>query len=66
MSENRLSEAAFANAIGVSQAAVNRYTKNRIPQSTIMKRILKATAGAVTANDFYGIEVNENPHRKRK
>lgn len=48
------SHAAFATRIGVSQAAVSRYVSGaRIPGPAQMARIAAATAGAVTANDFY-------------
>lgn len=49
-----LSQAAFAYTIGVSQQAVERYANGeRIPRSEIMLKIKAATAGAVTADDFY-------------
>lgn len=49
-----ISEAAFGAQIGVSQAAVNRYVRRaRIPTPQIMARIVEATDGQVTANDFY-------------
>ena len=38
----------------VSQAAVNRYVRRaRIPTQQVMARIVEATDGQVTANDFY-------------
>lgn len=50
-----ISESAFGARIGVSQAAVNRYVRRaRIPTPQIMSRIVEATDGQVTANDFYG------------
>lgn len=49
-----ISEAAFGAQIGVSQAAVNRYVRRaRIPTQQVMARIVEATDGQVTANDFY-------------
>ena len=49
-----ISEAAFGQTIAVSQAAVNRYVRGeRIPTPRIMARIVEATDGQVTANDFY-------------
>lgn len=48
-------EEAFAALIGVSQASVNRYRHGlRVPRPAVLARIGKATAGAVTANDFMG------------
>lgn len=49
----RTKEEAFAALIGVSQAAVNRYRHGRrVPRPSVLARIGRATAGAVTANDF--------------
>lgn len=53
---NNLTEQAFALLIGTSQATVNRYRNGRIPEPDAMDRIVKATSGAVTPNDFYGFE----------
>ena len=44
----------FAARIGVSYETARRYAKGtRIPERTIMARIVKETDGAVTALDFY-------------
>lgn len=54
LSSRGISEAAFGSQIGVSQAAVNRYVRrSRIPTPPIMAKIVEATDGQVTANDFY-------------
>lgn len=54
LSSRGISEAAFGAQIGVSQAAVNRYVRrSRIPTPPIMAKIVEATDGQVTANDFY-------------
>lgn len=54
LSSRGISEAAFGQTIAVSQAAVNRYVRGeRIPTPRIMARIVEATDGQVTANDFY-------------
>lgn len=43
----------FAALIGTSQAAVSRYmTGARHPRPDVMRRIIAATDGMVTANDF--------------
>lgn len=50
-----LSGAGFARKIGVRKMSVSRYARRlRIPSSDIMARIVAATGGQVTANDFYG------------
>lgn len=48
-----LTEAAFGQQIGVSQAAVNRYRKGlRYPEPPVMRRIMRVTDRAVTPEDF--------------
>jgi hypothetical protein len=51
------SQADFAKEIGETPQNVNRYVKGRIPGERQMKKIVSATGGLVTANDFYGIVV---------
>lgn len=49
-----LTDAAMAGRIGVSTFAVRKYRRSeRIPTREIMSRIVEATDGQVTANDFY-------------
>lgn len=48
-------EDAFAKRIGVSQPAVHRYRTGRIPTPDVMQKIVEATAGSVTPNDFFGL-----------
>lgn len=49
-----LTDAAMAGRIGVSTFAVRKYRRaERIPTPQIMARIVEATDGQVTANDFY-------------
>lgn len=56
LQQTGISQSKFAEIIGVSQMAVNRYCRgNRVPNSIIMRRILEETRGKVTANDFYGV-----------
>lgn len=55
LKRNNVTETAFAERIGSSQASVNRYRKGRVPESAIMRRIIIATKGAVTANDFFNV-----------
>lgn len=49
----RISEAKFGESIGVSQPAIHRYCKGRVPVPKIMRKIVAATAGKVTSNDFF-------------
>jgi transcriptional regulator with XRE-family HTH domain len=52
-----MTEAEFARRIECAQATVNRYRqRQRMPSPEKMRRIWQATEGAVTANDFAGIE----------
>ena len=52
--EHGLTAARFAEEIGVSQQAVQRYAQGlRVPRKAIMHRIEEATGGAVQAQDFY-------------
>lgn len=48
-----LTNAEFAEAIGVSRQALWRYRLGeRIPRPDVLTKIKRATKGAVTANDF--------------
>jgi DNA-binding transcriptional regulator YdaS (Cro superfamily) len=52
-----LTDAGFADLIGVSAAAVNRYAgkASNIPKRDIMVRIYVQTNGDVAPNDFYDL-----------
>lgn len=53
LTNERLTESAFAAKIGVSQPHVGRIRKGRVwPQKDTMERILIVTGGRVTPNDF--------------
>lgn len=53
LSETKISDAEFADRIGVSRQALWRYkAMERVPRPEILSRIHTATSGAVTANDF--------------
>lgn len=57
LSENKVSQQAFADAIGSSQSQVARFAAGtRIPNRGAMAKIVRVTDGAVTANDFYAVE----------
>ncbi len=43
----------FAREVGVDPVSVRRYLAGkRLPRWSVLERIMKATAGAVTPNDF--------------
>lgn len=51
-----VSRADFARQIGVSAESVRRYLyTGRVPEPPVMEKIIEATEGKVTANDFFGI-----------
>jgi transcriptional regulator with XRE-family HTH domain len=55
--QNGITLTQFARQIGVTHAAVSRYrSMARVPTQAIMRRIMSATAGEVTANDFVSDE----------
>lgn len=57
LEEEGLTETAFAELLGISQAAVNRYCNGiRTPHKTKLRAIVDATGGKVTANDFMEAE----------
>lgn len=57
LSENRISQAAFAKAVGESPQNIGRYVNGERIQldPDIMRKIFDATEGQVTANDFYDL-----------
>ncbi len=59
LADRKISEEAFGRAIGVSQAAVNRYKRGRVPEPPVMRRIISETEGKVTANDWYDIPLSD-------
>jgi glutamine synthetase len=51
---NELTAAELARRLGVSRQNVSRWARGDvIPRPDEMKRIIEATAGAVTPNDFF-------------
>lgn len=53
LSQNDISDSDFAERIGVKRQAVHRYkTGERFPERAVLQKIIEATDGAVTANDF--------------
>lgn len=54
LKEEKITQEQFAEVIGVSQATVSRWCEGlQIPTPKQMNKILLATKGKVTANDFY-------------
>jgi predicted transcriptional regulator len=57
LSENSITQAAFAEKIGSSQPQVARFAVgSRIPNRDTMRRIVAATEGAVGPTDFYEVQ----------
>ena len=54
LSDEKITQEQFAEMVGVSQATVSRWCDGfQKPASSLMTKILIATKGKVTANDFY-------------
>lgn len=51
----KLSVAVFAKRIGTTRMQVWRYLNGAIPRPEAMARIVGATGGQVTPNDFYSL-----------
>ena len=57
LSGRHIASAAFAERVGATRQAVARWRSGeRIPSPGLMVRIVAATAGAVTPNDFFDID----------
>lgn len=57
LAENSIAIGVFAGEIGRTTEAVRRYVNGeRIPDRDTMPLIVAKTGGAVTPNDFFGIE----------
>jgi hypothetical protein len=56
LSETGVTRAEFARQIGVKHISVTRYLfDGRVPEPSVMEKIIEATDGKVTANDFFGL-----------
>jgi predicted transcriptional regulator len=55
LSETGLTRAEFALQIGVKQFSVTRYLNGRVPEPSVMCKIIEATDGKVSANDFFAV-----------
>ena len=56
LAAHAITQQRFAELIGCEQPTVARFLKGRIPSPDLMVRITKATAGAVTPNDFFDVD----------
>jgi len=67
LTENELSQTAFAQKIGSSQSQVARFAAGtRMPRKQTMRKIKLVTGGAVTANDFYELDEDGKTGRARR
>jgi predicted transcriptional regulator len=56
LQENDLSPTAFARANGIPHSTILRIIEeDRAPSPAVAQKILEATKGAVTPNDFYDL-----------
>lgn len=54
LDQTGLTRAEFARRIGVRHITVTRYLREgRVPEPTVMCKIIEATEGKVSANDFF-------------
>lgn len=61
IAELKISDAAFAERIGVSRQALSRYLSgDRRPDWAVLNRIVQATDGHVTPNDFLDPKLDES------
>jgi transcriptional regulator with XRE-family HTH domain len=59
LDQTGMTRAEFARRIGVRHITVTRYTEGRPPNARLMGKIIEATEGQVTANDFFGDKIEE-------
>lgn len=55
LDQTGVTRAEFARRIGVQHITVTRYLNGRVPEPSVMEKIIETTDGEVTANDFFGI-----------
>lgn len=61
LSEQKLTQHAFAKRIGVTQSRVSRILSGGTVPGRLLQRIYEATDGAVTPNDFISVEPKAAP-----
>lgn len=60
--EKGLTDREFGEAVGASERAVIKWKRGeRVPRPDAMSRIIEATSGLVTANDFYSDQASPVP-----
>jgi hypothetical protein len=65
LARNALSVDDFAHEVGINAVSVRRYMAGaRLPRRKILQRIMEATSGAVTPNDFVQPEFRKKPGRR--
>lgn len=57
LAETGTTRAEFARQIGVKHISVTRYLEGRVPEAAVMSKIIEATDGKVTANDFFELPI---------
>lgn len=56
LTETDTTRAEFARQIGVKHITITRYVnEGRVPEPSVMEKIIEVTEGKVTANDFFGL-----------
>jgi len=55
LTQTDTTRAEFARQIGVKHISVTRYLDGRVPEPSVMEKIIEVTEGKVTANDFFGL-----------
>ncbi len=53
--DRKITEPDFAARVRVNQSTINRARKGQVPSPDVLRRIVAATEGEVTPNDFFGI-----------
>lgn len=66
LERHRLTQTEFAKVIGADQGQIARYVSGeRLPRRDVMQRIIDATHGEVTANDFFKVpDSRSTPERE--
>lgn len=59
LQKHKISQSAFAEQVGTRQSAIWAYVhKRKQPRPVMIAKIIRATDGAVTPNDFYDVSIN--------
>lgn len=62
LSQNGIDEISFASTLGVSAKAIRHWVSgNRTPRREQMQKIISATKGAVSPNDFHELVETNGP-----